>query len=89
MAQHSCPSSHHNVHIPTRKQRKKKGKGTSPLFEGIARNLNLSLLLQSHSVQFSHSVMSDSLQPHEPQHARPPYPSPTPGVDPNSCPLSR
>ena len=41
------------------------------------------------SVQFSHSVMSDSLQPHEPQHARPPCPSPTPGVYPNPCPLSR
>ena len=41
------------------------------------------------SVQFSRSVMSDSLQPHEPQHARPPCPSPTPGVHRNSCPLSR
>ena len=41
------------------------------------------------SVQFSRSVMSDCLRPHEPQHARPPYPSPTPGVYPNSCPLSR
>ena len=40
------------------------------------------------SVQFSHSVMSHSLRPHEPQHARPPCPSPTPGVYPNSCPLS-
>ena len=40
------------------------------------------------SVHFSHSVLSDSLQPHEPQHARPPSPSPTPGVYPNSCPLS-
>ena len=40
------------------------------------------------SVQFSHSVMSDSLRPHGPQHARPPCPSPTPGVYPNSCPLS-
>ena len=40
------------------------------------------------SVQFSHSVMSDSLQPHEPQHARSPYPSPTPRVHPNPCPLS-
>ena len=38
-------------------------------------------------VQFSHSVMSNSLRPHEPQHARPPCPSPTPGVYPNSCPL--
>ena len=41
------------------------------------------------SVQFSHSVMSDSLQPRESQHARPPCPSPTPGVHPNSCPSSR
>ena len=41
------------------------------------------------SVQFSHSVMSDSLWPHELQHARPPCPSPTPGVHPNPCPLSR
>ena len=41
------------------------------------------------SVQVSHSVVSGSLRPHELQHARPPYPSPTPGVYPNSCPLSR
>ena len=40
------------------------------------------------SVQFSHSVMSDSLQPHESQHARPPCPLPTPGVYSNSCPPS-
>ena len=37
------------------------------------------------SVQSSRSVVSDSLQPHESQHARPPCPSPTPGVCPNSC----
>ena len=41
------------------------------------------------SVQFSHSVESDSLRPHELQHARPPCPSPTPRVHPNSCPSSR
>ena len=40
------------------------------------------------SVQFSRSVVSDSLRHHEPQHARPPCPSPTPGVHPNPCPLS-
>ena len=39
-------------------------------------------------VQFSRSVMSDSLRPHEPQHATPPCPTPTPGAYPNSCPLS-
>ena len=42
-----------------------------------------------HSVQFSYSLVSDSLQPHEPQHTRPPCPSQTPGIYPNSCPLSR
>ena len=41
------------------------------------------------SVQFSCSVVSNSLRPHAPQHARPPCPSPTPGVHPNSRPLSR
>ena len=41
------------------------------------------------SAQFSHSVMSDSLQPHESQHARPPCPSPTHGVYPNPCPSSQ
>ena len=39
-------------------------------------------------VQFSRSVVSDSLRPHELQHARPPCPSPTPRVYPNSCPSS-
>ena len=42
-----------------------------------------------YSVQFSHSVASDSLPPHELQHARPLCPSPTPGVHPNTCPLSQ
>ena len=41
------------------------------------------------SVQFSSvSVVSDSLRPHESQHARPPSPSPTPRIHPNSCPSS-
>ena len=52
-----------------------------------------SLALERHfdfsSVQFSHSVMSDSLRPYESQHTRPPCPSPTPGVYSNSCPSSR
>ena len=41
------------------------------------------------SVQFSRSVMSDSLRSHEPQITRPLCPSPTPGVYSNPCPLSR
>ena len=46
-------------------------------------------MLEFSSVQFSRSVMSDTLQPQGLQHARPPCPSPTSGVYPNSCPLSR
>ena len=48
----------------------------------------LLLFLWRTSVQFNHSVVSDSLWPHESQHARPPCPSPTPGVYSNSCPSS-
>ena len=54
--------------------------------ESNYKNLQVTILS---SVQFSSSVMSDSLQPHEPQHTRPPCPSPTPGVHPNPYPLSR
>ena len=46
-------------------------------------------LAQFSSVQFSCSVVSNSLRPHESQHARPPCPSPTPRVYPNPCPLSQ
>ena len=45
--------------------------------------------IQLSSVQFSRSVMSNSLPPHESQHARPPYPSPTPGVHSDSRPSSQ
>ena len=44
---------------------------------------------QPNSVQFSPSVVSDSLRPHEPQHAMLPSPSPPPRVHPNPCPLSQ
>ena len=47
------------------------------------------LYFQFSSVQFSHSVMSDSLRPHELQKARPPCPSPAPGAYSNSCPSSQ
>ena len=58
------------------------------------RSLDISYLLcminhLKASVQFSCLVMSHSLQPHKLQHTRPPCPSPTPGVHPNPCPLSR
>ena len=45
--------------------------------------------LDNSSVQLSRSVVSNSLQPHEPQHTRPPCPSPTSGVHPNPCPSSQ
>ena len=50
---------------------------------------NLMTYVQVSSVQFSCSVMSDSLRPHGRQRARPPCPSPPPGAHSNSCPLSR
>ena len=50
---------------------------------------SISFSFKGKSVQFSCSVVSDSLWPHEPQHARPPCPSPTPRVHPQPCPLSR
>ena len=49
----------------------------------------LCIFFQFSSVQFSCSVVSDSLRPHELQHARPPCPSPTPGVHSNSRPLNQ
>ena len=47
------------------------------------------LMKEISSVQFSHSVVSDSLWPHEPQHTRPPCPSPTPRVYSNSRPSTQ
>ena len=67
-----CGSVHELLIAKFRLKLKKVGKTTRPFS----------------SVQFSHLVMSNSLRPHELQHARPPYPSPTPGVYPNSCPSS-
>ena len=58
------------------------------MVNGIASLISLSDFSLFSSVQFSRSVASDSLQPHELQHARPPCPSPTPGVHSDSCPLS-
>ena len=69
-----------SVFIPIPK--KDKGKGCSNY-------RTIPLISRSSSVQFSRSVASDSLQPHESQHARPPCPSPTPGVHSDSCSSSR
>ena len=55
----------------------------------IKRCLFLGRKVMTNLVQFSCTVVSDSLQPHGTQHTRPPCPSPTPRIYPNSCPLSR
>ena len=55
-----------------------------PAFESLTNKRDSGWFL----TQFSSSVVSDSLRPHESQHARPPCPSPTPGVHSNSCPSS-
>ena len=62
----------------------------TPLNEGSKefKNKDRKISLVDIIVQFSHSVMSSSLQNNEPQHARPPCPSSTSGVHPNPCPLS-
>ena len=59
------------------------------LLWGINELRYIRLFIQFSSVQFSRSVVSDSLRPHESQHTRPPGPSPTPGVHSDSCPSSQ
>ena len=60
-------------------------------FNGLTFSLALSFVYSflGRVHQFSHSVVSDFLRPHGLQYARPPYPSPTPGAYPNSCPSSQ
>ena len=74
-----------------RQQNRKWNNGLVPSWERSTSKLCIVTLLiyLICRIQFSCSVVSDSLQPHEPQHARPPCPSPTPGVHPNPCPLSQ
>ena len=59
------------------------------LYISIHNQIYCLLLFWKHSVQFSRSVVSDPLRPHEPQHARPPCPSPTPGLHSDSHPSSQ
>ena len=62
---------------------------TATLHEAQKLNFSKIKIIGIGSVQFSRSAMSDSLRPHGLQHARPPCPSPIPGVYSNSCPSSR
>ena len=56
---------------------------------GMLKNVLIFATLKICSVQFNCSAVSNSLRPHELQHARPPCPPPTPRVHSNPCPLSR
>ena len=77
-----------NCELPDVEAGFRKGRGTKEQIANICWTMEKSLLcfcsqstlLQLSAVQCSHSVVSDSLQPHESQHARPPCPSQTPGV---------
>ena len=62
---------------------------STPCFPVLPHLLQFAQTHVHQSVQFSCSVVSNSLWPHELQHARPPSPSPTPRVNPNSFPSSR
>ena len=64
-------------------------KGSAESGHGVGHGKKKKNRLQFSSVQFSRSVVSDSFRPHELQHARPPCPSPAPGIHQNSCPSSR
>ena len=83
--------SEHTYIVKQNKQRKSTSRHIIIIIKNIkCREKNLKVSKEKHPLQFSCSVMSDSLQPHGLQHARYPCPSPTPGVGiyPNSCPLS-
>ena len=74
-----------HAHAAIWKERPFKTATREPTYQAFQRDRET---FQFSSVQFSRSAVSDSLRPHESQHARPPCPSPTPGVHSDSHPLS-
>ena len=75
---------------PERMKRGSQSKNNTQLWVGLVMEVKSDAMKSNiASVQFSPSVVSNFLQPHELQYARPPCPSPTPGVHSNSCPSSR
>ena len=83
-----CGSDHQLLIAKCRLNLKKVGK-TTRSFRYDLNQIFYDYEVQFSSVQFSRSVVSDSLRPHESQHARPPCPSPTPGVHSDSRPSSQ
>ena len=86
----NCPESHLDMQqtLSKRKTIKKKKKKKPLLYKSL--RFCFFFFFSSHvCVQFSHSVVSDSLWPHESQHARPPCPSPTTWVHSDSRPSSQ
>ena len=79
-----------NCELPDVQAGFRKGRRTRDQIANIRCIIKKARDFQKHiSVQFSHSVVSDSLWPHKLEHARPPCPLPTPEVHPNSCPSSQ
>ena len=78
-----CGSDHELFIAKFRLKLKKEGETTRLL------RCDLNQIPYNYTAQFSHLVVSDSLQLRELQHTRPPCPSPTTGVPPNPCPLSQ
>ena len=75
---------------PERMKRESQSKNNTQLWVGLVVEVKSDAIKSNiASVQFSRSVVSNFLLPHELQYTRPPCPSPTPRVHPNSCPLSR
>ena len=75
---------------PERMKRGSQSKNNTQLWVGLVMEVKSDAMKSNiASVQFSRSVVSNFLQPHELRYARPPCPSPTPGVHSNSCPSSR
>ena len=81
------------LHLGNKKGQTQPGKMLAGFFLPTTSEQGMKVRMESNretsSVQFSHSVLSDSLRPHELKHARPPCPSPTPRVHSNSPPSSR
>ena len=78
-----------NGHFPSGDRPQKRIRITTQLGIWVSLRTELGQSVSSGSVQFSRSVLSDSVQTHGLQQARPPCPLPTPGVYSNLCPLSR